>query len=96
MSENQINDNTVICRSEALLSNNLGDDVVMMDIEQGAYYGLESVAARIWDLAENPVSMGDLCKSLMTEYDVSKEQCASDVKGFLNDLLERNIVQIVS
>lgn len=95
MSTNQITPETVICRSEALLFNNLGEDVVMMDIEEGAYYGLEGVAARIWEFAETPVSVGSLCDKLTGEYEVSPEKCREEVAAFLGDLLNRNIVQIV-
>lgn len=96
MSENQITPETIIRRSDALLSNNLGEDVVMMDIEQGSYYGLEDVAARIWQFTENPVSVGNLCQNLTSEYDVSVEQCQQDVTKFLGELVDRNIIQIVS
>ena len=96
MSEKQIASETVIHRSDALLSNNLGDDIVMMDIEQGSYYGLENVAARIWELTEEPVSFGSLCERLTGEYDISPEQCRQEVNTFLDDLLKRNIVEIVS
>jgi hypothetical protein len=96
MSENQITPETVICRSEALLSNNLGEDVVMMDIEQGAYYGLEGVAARIWEFTETPLSVGSLCEKLTSGYEVSPEKCQQEVTTFLGDLVNRNIVQIVS
>lgn len=96
MSDNQIVSETVICRSDALLSNNLGDDVVMMDIEQGSYYGLEGVAARIWEFTEKPVSVGSLCERLMNEYEVSPERCEQEVNTFIGDLLKRDIVRIVS
>jgi hypothetical protein len=92
MSENQITEQTIICRSDALLSNNLGDDVVMMDIELGAYYGLEGVAARIWEMTKKPVSVGVLCDNLEREYEVSREQCRAEVTQFLNDLINRKIV----
>lgn len=94
MSQNQITPDTVISRSETLLSNNLGDDVVMMDIEQGAYYGLEEVAARIWELTEKPVSVASICETLTAEYDVPKQKCEQEVEKFLDDLLNRNVVQI--
>lgn len=95
MNNDHINEKTIICRSETLLSNNLGEDIVMMDIEEGAYYGLEEVAARIWEMAENPVSVGSLCENLMNEYKVSKEECRSDVGEFLEDLLDRKILKVV-
>lgn len=95
MSRNQINLDTVISRRDALLSNNLGNDVVMMDIEQGNYYGLEAVAARIWELTEQPVSVNSLCVNLMAEYDISPEKCREEVVEFLDDLLQHKIIQIV-
>jgi hypothetical protein len=96
MSLNQLTPETIIGRSEALLSSNLGEDVVMMDIEQGSYYGLEAVAARIWALTEQPVSVGALCEQLVAEYQVAPEQCRQEVITFLGELLERQIVQVVA
>jgi len=96
MISDQLTLNAIIRRSDALLSTSLGDDVVMMDIEQGAYYGLEAVAARIWALTEQPVSVGSLCERLVTEYQISPEQCQQEVLTFLGDLLARRIVQVTS
>ena len=96
MNYETISNETVICRSEALLSNNLGDDVVMMDIEQGSYYGLEGVAARIWELTENPVSFGKVCEQLSNEYDILPDKCRQEVTSFLDDLLERKIVMVIN
>jgi hypothetical protein len=83
---------SIVLRSGALLSSNLGDDLVMMDVEQGSYYGLEAVAARIWELTEQPVSVGSLCERLVTEYQISLEQCRQDVLAFLGELLDQKLV----
>ena len=96
MISDQLTLDTIIRRSDALLSTNLGDDVVMMDIEQGAYYGLEAVAARIWALTEQPVSVGTLCERLVTEYQIAPAQCQEEVLAFVNELMGRQIVQVSS
>ena len=96
MIADQLTLETHIRRSDALLSTSLGDDVVMMDVEQGAYYGLEAVAARIWALTEQPVSVGSLCERLVTEYQISPEQCQQEILTFLARLLERRIVQVIA
>ena len=85
---------TIIQRNENLLSNNLGEDIVMMDIEKGSYYGLEEVAARIWELTENPASISSICQTLTAEYDVSQEQCSEEVMKFVKDLLNQEIIEI--
>jgi hypothetical protein len=94
MMADQLTLDTIIRRSDAVLSTNLGEDVVMMDIEQGAYYGLEAVAARIWVLTEQPVSVGALCERLVTEYQIAPEQCREEVLAFVNELVGRQIVQV--
>ena len=96
MIADQLTQETIIRRGDALLSTSLDDDVVMMDVEQGAYYGLEEVAARIWALTEHPVSVGSLCDRLVTEYQISPEQCREEVLAFLGELLSKHIVQIVT
>ncbi len=94
MSINQITAETVISRSESLISNSLGEDVVMMDIEEGAYYGLEAVAASIWKHTETPISVGSLCELLMKEYKISNDRCLQEVTKFLGDMVDRKMVQI--
>jgi trimethylamine:corrinoid methyltransferase-like protein len=79
-----------------MLFNNIGDEVVMMDIEQGAYYGLEKVAARIWNLTEHSASVSMLCDRLAAEYDVPSETCRTEVTAFLGTLVERGIVNVVN
>ena len=96
MISDQLTLETIIRRSDALLSTSLGDDVVMMDVEQGVYYGLEPVAARIWTLTEEPLSVGSLCERLVTEYQISPAQCQQEVLAFLRELLNQHIVQIVT
>ena len=96
MISDQLTLDAIVRRSDALLSTSLGDDVVMMDVEQGAYYGLEAVAARVWALTEQPLSVGSLCERLVTEYQISPEQCRQEVLAFLAELLNQHVVQIVT
>ena len=95
MSQAQLRLGMVVRRSEAMLFNNIGDEVVMMDIEQGSYYGLEKVAARIWALTEQPASVASLCDWLTAEYDVTEETCRQEVSAFVGELVNRGIVNIV-
>lgn len=67
----------------------------MMDIEKGSYYGMEKVAARIWNLIENPMTVENICENLTKEYDIAPEKCLAEVTPFLHDLLNREIIEIV-
>jgi hypothetical protein len=96
MHSNRLTMDTIVRRNNALLSTSLGDDVVMMDVENGTYYGLEEVAARVWALAEQPVSVRALCEMLTVEYRVSPAQCEKEIVDFLSDLIKHSVVETVT
>ncbi|MBV0913039.1 PqqD family peptide modification chaperone [Anianabacter salinae] len=83
---------TAVSRAEKVLATNLGDEIVMMDLESGAYFNMKDTALRIWDLIETPATLGALIDTLSTEYDVDRETCAKDVKTFIAELQGAEIV----
>ena len=85
---------TVIVRHPDMLSAEIGGEAVMMSIEKGAYFGLNPVATRIWDLIEQPKSLAELVTVIFEEYEVSPEQCEADVREFSADMIERGLAQV--
>lgn len=83
-----------VTRHEDMISAEIGGEAVMMSIEKGAYFGLNPIATRIWDLIEQPQSIAGLIAVITEEYDVSEEQCAADVKEFVADMITRGIAQL--
>lgn len=81
-----------IQRHSGLVHAEIEGEIVMMDLDQGAYYGLDCVASRIWQLIEVPQGVADICDRLMGEYDVAPEQCQRDVIGFLRELASRDLI----
>ena len=67
-------------RNQDTISGQIDDELVMVDIEKGSYFSLNSVATRIWELLENPLTTDDLCELLVKEYDVSLTQCQAEVE----------------
>ena len=84
-----------IKRSETILGSDLKDGIVMMDIEEGNYYGMDAPGSRIWELAEVPISVGEICQTLEKEYEIGAEQCRNEVLVFVNELIQRKIVVTV-
>ena len=83
-----------ITRHPDMLSAEIGGEAVMMSIEKGAYFGLNPIATRIWDLIEQPQTIAELIAVISEEYDVSDEQCAADVQEFVADMIERGIARL--
>jgi hypothetical protein len=76
---------TNITRHPDMLSAEIGGEAVMMSIEKGAYFGLNPVATRIWDLIEQPKTVAELIQAITDEY---------DVQVFVADMIERGIAQV--
>ena len=81
--------------SEILTSELLDGEMVMMNLDRGQYYGLESVGRKIWELLEKPIKVSTLVDQLMVDYsNVDKETCVVDTIDFLTDLRQEGLVQV--
>jgi len=86
---------TQIQRSPDLVGVEMDGETVMMSINAGAYYGFKSVAARIWELMENPVAFSALVAAIVSQYEVDEATCAADLEGFLDTLHQRKMITIL-
>ena len=66
-----------------------------MDMDRGMYYALEHVAARLWDLTEQPTTVEAICQQLLAEYDIAPDECDSQVRAFVQELVARDLVRQV-
>lgn len=73
---------------------NLEDEVVILGIKDGIYYGLDSVGSFIWDLLKEPISVNDIRDSIMEKYEVDKNTCEADLQIFLKSLLDKGLLEV--
>jgi len=90
----KITTDTTIKRNIEVFASEIDDEVVMMNIQSGKYFGMDAVGSRIWQLIEEKIRVKDIIAELLEEYDVTEEQCRSDVLEFLNELYEQNLIQV--
>ncbi|WP_434938641.1 PqqD family protein [Shewanella sp. HL-SH8] len=72
----------------------MGDQLVMMDVLQDQYLGLDTTATHIWGLLASPISVDDLVIQLMLTFDVKENDCRRDVEYFLQQLVDRKLVEV--
>ena len=89
-----MNSQTILKRTNKALASAIDDEVVMFDADAGKYYGLNSVAAAVWNMLEEPATIEEICDQLTKEYDVVKEKCMDEVLGFLPGLQEKGLIEI--
>lgn len=86
---------SVLVASRRQVACELGDEVVILSLRTGEYYGLNAVAARIWSLVQQPRSVTELRDVLLGEYsEVSPEQCAREVLEVVTQMLEQQLVEV--
>lgn len=82
-------------RNEENLTSKIHDEIVMVNITQGNYFGLNSIGSDIWELLDTARSIDELCAILMEDYDIDLESCKSDVSTFIKDLLKKDLIHKV-
>lgn len=76
------------------LEADIGDTQVLLDVEQGVYFGLNPVATSIWRRLEKPVRVDELCRSLRVEYEAEETRLEADVLAFLAKLEAQNLIDV--
>ena len=88
----EIGPDTIIQRRNDLLFNEIDGEVVMLSVENGEYYGMDKTGSYIWKLLKDPMKFSELINTLICKFDVSNEQCTSDLLSFLNIMSEKNLI----
>lgn len=86
---------TIVHRNDGkILSSELGEEVVMMNIETGDYLNMNIVSAEIWKILKNPISIKNLCEKLSQKFDVDNEVCKADTIEFLKQLEQEDLLNL--
>jgi hypothetical protein len=84
---------TTYKRAIELMEAEVGDELVALDVQEGACFGFNPVAASVWRSLSAPKTFDQLRQELLDEFDVSAEQCAGELKELLDDLTAKGLVE---
>lgn len=91
---NKINKDSIIKRRHDLDCTDLDGEVVMMDLDEGLYFSLNSVASDIWSMIETDTSVSKVITNLLSQYDIDEKTCHLNVIDFLGKLNDCNLITI--
>lgn len=75
------------------LSSNIGEEAVILGLEDGQYYGLNATGARIWNLLRTaPHRVSDIIARIQHDYDVDEPVLSADVLALLSEMIRRGLV----
>jgi hypothetical protein len=76
------------------LSATVGEELVMMSVEDGKYLGLNEMGRRIWDLIAEPRNVAEICRTLEQAFEVTPETCRAEVEAFLQEMTQNGAVAL--
>ncbi|HEU4886612.1 MAG TPA: PqqD family protein [Thermoanaerobaculia bacterium] len=90
----KITADSIVVAASGQPSANVGEEVVIAGLTRGNYYGLNPVAARVWELIQTPARTRDLRQAIAAEYDVTPERCGVDLLELLERLRDEGLIEV--
>jgi hypothetical protein len=87
-----MNKDTPIKLKKNLEITELNGDKAMVDFETGNYYIIKGAGNIIWDMLYEDITANDIIEKLLSEYDVSREECERSVIEFLDKLKKADFI----
>lgn len=84
--------NTKIVLKKKLNVTDLAGEKVMVDFDNGKYFLIKGVGNDIWDMVQNDITPNEIIEKLLSEYEVSREECERSVMEFLAKLESYNFI----
>jgi hypothetical protein len=85
---------SVVVASKDQVSAKVDDDVAIVNVTAGVYYGLDPVGARIWELIATPRRVRAVRDALLVEYEVDARRCEEDLLSLLRAMAEAGLVEV--
>ena len=89
-----LNMDNVVVQNRDIDVSDLNNEKVMMNIDKGQYFSLNSLGSRIWELIDSPKKIRNVVNVLLQEYEVSEEECVESVTEFLNTLHHVELINV--
>lgn len=78
-----------------LMEADVGDEMVALDEKAGTCFGFNTVGAEIWRSLASPKRFDELRDELLAKYEVSAEQCSSELQELLDDMMAKGLIDEV-
>lgn len=79
---------------DTLIEEVVGDEVVMLRIQDGLCFGLNRIGSVVWRHLEHETSIGNLCDALLREYEVDRKTCESQVLALIGEVESEGLVMV--
>jgi len=82
--------------NEGVLFQELQGEAVLLHLDSGMYFGLDPVGTRIWQLIAQHERLADVAGAIGAEFEVSDDQCATDLLALVAKLESQGLVTVAA
>jgi hypothetical protein len=91
-SDHGIGEGSKLCRKPRVTYRDLDEGGVLLDLESGAYHGLNSTGAAIWKLLEGEPTLTELLGAFASRVDEPPPDVEDRVTRFLEEMRQLDLV----
>ena len=90
-----LNGNEILTVNSAVAMQDTGDELVVVLPDQGKYVVLNATGAKVTQMADGNKTLNDIAVEISESFDMDLDQVIKDVLAFSEDLVSRDILDIV-
>jgi hypothetical protein len=89
-----LSNSSIVVAAGDQISSDLAGEIVMLNLKNGSYYGLDGVGARVWSLIQAPQPIIAVRDAIVSEYAVDPDHCESDLLVLLTELAAAELIEV--
>jgi hypothetical protein len=90
----KLNHATRLTASPRQLSCGLSEEAVILNLDNGLYYGLNDSGSHVWELLKAGTTFGRLVDALFDRFDAPRATIEEDLRALLAELQQQGLIQI--
>ena len=89
----EISDNTTFQVRDDIVTEEIEDELVILDLDGDVYFSLNEVGRLIWEEAADGTAFGAIVDAICENYEVERERAAEDARDFLGQALDEQLME---
>ena len=71
------------------------ENAILLNLNSGSYYELNDVAHLIVQNLNDFIGFNEIKKIIIENFDIEEDRCEKDILSFLQDLIERDFLEVL-
>lgn len=78
--------------SDQAIANRVGDEMVVLHLANGTYFGLDPIGALLWEGLTSGELPSQVCDKVLEQFEVDRDTAEHDLRAFLGELAESDLI----